>query len=519
MLFSLFPRRDTTTVLFGLANWVENERTTVAHHEQDGHPYSENSKEDRCCFAIIWMTLATVFFRCDVAVLLVPVCLIMLHKRQIGLGNLFMVGLTTGLVGIAVSVAIDSIFWGRLVWPEGVVLLFNTVENKSSQWGVEAWHWYFSHALPKALLSGILFFPVGLLWSRKGRIQAKLDKITAPFALAGLMFVALYSYLPHKELRFLFPGLPLLIMVAANGIAKFTMQNTPAYRVKASNQQTPVRSRRSSSVDSVDVDGSVTSSTKSRYPFGQALRVAAVVIVLCLNAGVSTVFSVASSWNYPGGYALQHAHDIQDKQVLQTEQRREKEEDRPGEDLLQNSTVFPWPVPIPPSPVFHHPYDSQNHPPTNSVNMFIPGGLKSSHYRVHIGVEAAMTGITRFGQRGWPWKYDKQEDIHPGKKFVGDSPFGFVLTGDDECARNGWYVAHVENGYDGLNKEAAVMILKNALTDIANASLHLVKPTEQHLGERITQWIHALKQNTYNIIMLPRSIIRLRPQIYVCQKL
>ena len=43
------------------------------------------------------------------------------------------------------------------------MLFFNTVENKSHLWGVEAWHFYFSSALPRAMGPAIARLPIGCL--------------------------------------------------------------------------------------------------------------------------------------------------------------------------------------------------------------------------------------------------------------------------------------------------------------------------------------------------------------------
>ena len=60
--------------------------------------------------------------------------------------------------------------------------------NKSHEYGVAPWHWYFTSALPRALLIATLLVPFGLRIDRRTRVDTAL----------GLLFVAVYSILPHK---------------------------------------------------------------------------------------------------------------------------------------------------------------------------------------------------------------------------------------------------------------------------------------------------------------------------------
>ncbi|GAB0491084.1 hypothetical protein MMPV_002332 [Pyropia vietnamensis] len=141
------------------------------------------------------------------------------------------------------------------IYPELAVFWFNVAENKSAAWGVSPWWWYAANALPRGagLAYAVAVVAVAVTVSvAVGRAVTAVggstpryvsggggsgggDGKTAAAPLLGgarwwtplvlprrvatavapfFVFVALYSALPHKELRFVFPVLPAVNVVA-----------------------------------------------------------------------------------------------------------------------------------------------------------------------------------------------------------------------------------------------------------------------------------------------------------------
>jgi len=318
--------------------------------------------EKKMSTAIAVIVFGTSVFRCDLLLLLGTIGSSWLLQRELSIAKALRVGITTWVISLVITVPLDSIMWQRPVWPEGEVFYFNVILGKSNEWGLSPWHWYFTSALPKAMLLTIFLLPLSMFRIVENLVHMKrkrnqlssieekkilntnaiwVERQWLRYIIPVLGFIVLYSFLGHKEIRFIFPALPMLNLGAAIGMSKLTQIAFPP-RLQEKEYFVPYI---------------------GRVCFGCGL------ISIGLTLVGSLMFVMVSKENYDGGDALRKLSSHVEKVVARSEESA-------LEELLPH---------------------------------------------VHIDVAAAMSGVSLFGQRAaqattpqieWTFSKDGYEEIN-----------------------------------------------------------------------------------------------------------
>ncbi len=258
---------------------------------------------------LTWLAFVGVVFRLEVGVLAAIIAVVssLVFGQSSIVSNVVMLA-AGSVVGAVASGAVDLYFWGYWVVPEVSLFVFNVVEGRLKEWGVEPWGAYFNKYLwamfrpPVVLLMGVpglLLDPAEAatdeaaaraaaeeILETKAKAAAGVTEDTAKgvtevstakrggtaanslriLYLLALLYILAMSTQPHKEWRFIIYVAPIFTLQAANALANI--------------------------------------STKWSLSLLSRLLVVFVLANVALGAALSLFMGYASSFNYPGGDAL-----------------------------------------------------------------------------------------------------------------------------------------------------------------------------------------------------------------------
>lgn len=184
-------------VELGLSHWL------YSLSQSSGRTYHLN-------WMIRYLTFAGVVFRFEVGILLIILLISEYIHATVSPSNALKQMIVTAIISLVVTVPLDSYLWNAWLWPEGMVFYFNAILNKSSEWGTLPFHAYFASFLPRLLL---VSYPLACLaFVTNGRVRRML--------MPMLIYIALFSFLPHKEWRFIVYTIPVFTAAAATCISR-----------------------------------------------------------------------------------------------------------------------------------------------------------------------------------------------------------------------------------------------------------------------------------------------------------
>ncbi|KAI9751639.1 MAG: Aminopeptidase 2 mitochondrial [Chaenotheca gracillima] len=155
-----------------------------------------------------------------------------------------------GSLIIALSIIVDRLYYQHWTFPPFRFLYFNIAQSLAVLYGKNDWHYYISQGVPLLLTSYLPFGSFGvrsaLTRTRPALVpQPQVRRSTAvrfQLAVTIVAVIAALSVISHKEVRFIYPLLPALHLLAAEGAASLLWSNSPS--ASSASQQALRRTRK-----------------------------------------------------------------------------------------------------------------------------------------------------------------------------------------------------------------------------------------------------------------------------------
>eukprot|EP01080_Neovahlkampfia_damariscottae_P002847 gene2847-4690_t len=124
---------------------------------------------------------------------------------------------------ISFSILMDSLFYQRFIFIIFNFLKFN-LSGKANIYGTHSIHWYFSNGLPTMLFTYIPLLFIGIYFMNKTSLK------DIQYLLISILTILIYSILSeHKEFRFIYSILPILIIYSGYGLYKLLFKSSFKY--------------------------------------------------------------------------------------------------------------------------------------------------------------------------------------------------------------------------------------------------------------------------------------------------
>lgn len=190
---------------------------------------------------------------------------------------------------LAVSAVSDRLFYGAWTFPLLIFLDVNVTRDIAVFYGHNPWHYYLSQGLPLLTMASLPFAVVGTfhgLFSLSSPSSSPSALLTSnarrALAFVVVSTVTAMSLIAHKEVRFLYPLLPILQVLAAPHVASF-FWTAPSSTSPSTSVSTPVSTSVSTSA--------ATSQSTSKQPLLQRKRLLSFALLLqAIIAGYLSLF-------------------------------------------------------------------------------------------------------------------------------------------------------------------------------------------------------------------------------------